>query len=255
MRKRLMNYLILCICLFVSMPVAAQEAQSVPIILYHNFAYNFHPSQDLMNTAPDTFEAHMVALKEAGYHTISYDQYYDYITQGTPLPEKPIIITMDDGYTSNYKYAYPILKKLDMCATIFVVTSRMGSSDTVYPHFTWEQAAEMEKSGVISIESHTDTHGNMSLLPETEIVEEFRRSKFEIERNLGKECSVLAFPYGEFLGNAIDLALQAGYKIINKVGDEGTNRKEDGLYPLKRISVGGNMTPQMLLELIEQNCK
>ena len=69
-----------------------------------------------------------------------------------PLPDKPILITFDDGYASNYMYAYPILKKLGMQATIFVITDRRGKTLSVNPHFSWNQAREMQDSGVIDIQ-------------------------------------------------------------------------------------------------------
>lgn len=87
--------------------------------------------------------------------------------KGEALPEKPVVITFDDGYQSNYEYAYPILKKYGMKATIFVIGSSVGKDEykdtglPMLPHFGVSEAREMENSGLISIQSHTyDLHQN-----------------------------------------------------------------------------------------------
>ena len=80
------------------------------------------------------------------------------------MPENPIAITFDDGYLSNYEIAYPILKELNIPATIFIVTSTVGldesSGKVSTPHFTWDQAREMQESGIIDIHSHSHSHSH-----------------------------------------------------------------------------------------------
>ena len=107
----------------------------------------------------------MKALKENGYNAITCSDLISYAENGTKLPNKPILITFDDGYQSNYEYAYPILKKYGLKGTIFVIGSFFGSDtykDTdmkIIPHFGMSEAQEMVDSGVIEIQSHTyDMH-------------------------------------------------------------------------------------------------
>lgn len=135
----------------------------VPVLMYHHIATD---SDSANIISPDLFEQQIAALAEAGYQAVTPDQLSAYVNQGAALPEKPVVITFDDGYLSNYEYAYPILQKYGMCATIFVVGATVGNQehykDTEYPitpHFTYAQAKEMVDSGVISIQSHTyDMH-------------------------------------------------------------------------------------------------
>ena len=89
----------------------------------------------------------------------------DAYEHGTPLPEKPVIITFDDGYADNYENAYPILKKYGFKATIFLIYDFTNT----YPNYlTWDQIAEMKESGLIRFESHTMTHANLAELTSIE---------------------------------------------------------------------------------------
>ena len=135
----------------------------VPVLLYHHLTETGNDSTLL---TPELFEAQIAALSEAGYTAVCLDELEAYVRQGKALPEKPILITFDDGYLSNYTLAFPILQKYNMKATIFVIGSTFGDTahykDTDYPitpHFNAQQAREMVASGLISIQSHTyDMH-------------------------------------------------------------------------------------------------
>ena len=108
----------------------------------------------------------MHLLKEQGYTPISFDELIAFVEQGTPLPEKPVMITFDDGYASNAVYAYPVLRELGFHASIFAIGCSIGHDryykDTQYsltPHFGQDEITEMLRSGLISIGSHTyDMH-------------------------------------------------------------------------------------------------
>ena len=136
---------------------------NVPVLMYHHID---EEGNDDVNISSELFEAQMAALAEEGYTAVFPDDLAAYVYEGKALPDKPVVITFDDGYLSNYEYAWPILEKYGMKATIFVIGSTIGNTehykDTDYPitpHFSYEQGAEMVASGVISIQSHTyDMH-------------------------------------------------------------------------------------------------
>lgn len=240
------------IAVTMAVPAAAPPQDgNLPIILYHNITYNYTRDNHKMHVDPARLEEQLRAIKDAGYNTIFLEDYVNYLEGKAVLPEKPLVITFDDGYMSNYEYAFPLLKKYGMKATIFVITSRMGTRETQYPHFTWEQAREMENSGVIRIESHTNTHPDMSAISPQEQEEEIRRSKYLLDTNLHKDCKMLAFPYGRYTEGAIELAKKAGFELSVLVGDRGSNKKENGAYHLKRFTVSGLQTGQELVDHIE----
>ncbi len=255
--KRSILALILAIIImsFMTSVFAFAQDVKVPIILYHNIAENtgkeyYDPS---LNIPADLFEMHIRTLKETGYNAITYEQYYNYVINDEPLPEKPIIITFDDGYSSNYIYAYPILKKYNTKATIFVITDRRGMSLSKNPHFSWNQAREMADSGIIDIQSHTYSHQAATSLSDFDLVFELKTSKKMIENKLGRKCSVLAFPFGDAGEREIEAAKKAGYLVVNKVGDRGVNAKSDGVDALKRITVHADWSAQRFLEVIDEN--
>ena len=138
----------------------AEEAYTVhvPFLRYHHIVDGAPENEDIISL--DRFREQMQALYEAGYTPVGIDDLRDYVERGTELPEKPVMITFDDGYKSNYTLAFPILKQYGFKATIFVIGVSIGKDtykDTgvaMYPHFSLEQAKEMSDSGLITIASH-----------------------------------------------------------------------------------------------------
>jgi len=138
---------------------------NVPILLYHHIVERTSEVDSTSDITAAKFNAQMKAISEAGYTTVSFQEMIDYVYHGGSLPEKPICITFDDGYLSNYEVARPILEQYRMKATIFAIGSSVGASvykDTelaITPHFSFDQAREMQESGTIDIQSHTyDMH-------------------------------------------------------------------------------------------------
>lgn len=136
----------------------------IPILMYHHISEN-HEEWNESTISPMRFKEDMLYLKALNYNTIDFRDYINFKEVNKPLPENPIIITFDDGYLSNYKYAYPILKELNMKATISIIGWSVGRNyhkDGITPikeHFNWEQAKEMYDSGVMDIQHHTfDLH-------------------------------------------------------------------------------------------------
>ena len=228
-------------------------AEKVPVLLYHNIMEGFKNEDKLLHISPKNFKIHMQAILGAGYTPITYAEFSEASKNGTQLPQNPIIITFDDGYQSNYEYAYPVLKEMGIKATIFVITSRMGDYTVAYPHFTWETAIEMENSGIIDIQSHSHTHPDFSTIEEDQTIYEARMAKYLIETNMNKECTNFAYPYGQVNGISNGVMLRTGYNIVNLVGDKGANNPSDGLVNLKRLTVAGDMTGEELLQYIAKN--
>lgn len=118
------------------MVISVFNTETVPILLYH------HISEDGVGNSTisvETFITYMDAICEAGYQTITFQQLREYVTNGVELPEKPIIITFDDGYLSNYEIAWPAYMERGMSTTIFVVGSSVGKNtykETNIPNFS-----------------------------------------------------------------------------------------------------------------------
>lgn len=136
--------------------------EKVPILMYHDIREK-GDNADIISYK--NFEKQIRFLKEQGYNTVDFNDLYNYVNKGTKLPDKPFLITFDDGYTSNYKLAYPLLKELNYKATIYPIGSSVGkdvykdTKEKIIPHFSIEEAKEMYESGLINFGSHSyDMH-------------------------------------------------------------------------------------------------
>ena len=212
---------------------AAGSADSVsgPKVIVLNYHKVDHMNHSLSVQPPD-FEQQMAFLKDNGYHTITSHEMYMAFTDGAPLPSNPVLITFDDGYADNYTYAYPILKKYGMKAAIFVITSLMGKPG----YLTWGQAAEMEASGVVSIESHTVNHGSLTELTDEQVRYELTEAKHDIEQRLGKEVEFLAYPTGAYNLHIASLVQEAGYKGAFTVRYGNMDRSAN-FYAIERVPI------------------
>ncbi len=252
-------------------------SMQVPILMYH------HLSEDVTNSemvSPEQFEAQIRALSEAGYTGVSFDELQAYVLRGEPLPEKPVVITFDDGYRSNYTLAYPILQKYNMKAAIFVIGVSFGKDhykDTDYaitPHFGAAEAAEMAASGLVSIQSHTyDMHQwlpyetgsavreNILPLPgESEeayvqtLTEDFTRSRAQLESATGQPVDVLAYPAGQY-STLAQVTLQSLGVHVTLSTNPGVNTVVKGLpqtlYAMLRFGITEDVTPEALLNMIQ----
>lgn len=130
------------------------DAVQVPVLMYHDVSC----LGSGYSKTPEIFKRQMQELKSAGFHTVFYAQLIDYVENGTPLPSKPIVITLDDGYRSNYEYVYPILQELDMKAEISLIG---GAVQYTKWGLKWDDILEMADSGLVSFQCHTNQmHGD-----------------------------------------------------------------------------------------------
>ncbi len=252
-----MKKFLICFCVFLyllSQTVCAETV--VPILMYHNINETYLPENANVEMTPAEFKEQMEALLNAGYTPITLYDYVDWVNGMETLPEKPVIITFDDGYLNNYTHAFPIIKALNIPITIFIITDRMGMSDGVaYPHFTWEQAKEMLDSGLVDIESHTNMHSDLLLADEKTAINELRMSKYLIQKHLGRTANFLAYPYGNFTDAVKLQAQKAGYMACVKIKPQtqGVNKIDNDLYELKRITAFGGMSGEDFINYIEEN--
>ena len=249
----------LVLCLIVSLSCICTYAEgeekdqtTVPILLYHAIEENYPDEISNLAITSALFEDHMQTLLKHGYTTITFQDYIDFKYNDKELPEKPIIITFDDGYLSNYTKAFPILKKYGMKATIFIVASTVGKMypEINYSHFTWEHARKMRESGLIEIGSHTYYHNDVSQYSPEMAAMDLRLSKYLIDTNLNYNCTLLAFPYGLCTEENQQQALDAGYELTCKVGDKGVNTKYTPITDLKRLTIYGTYTSENLISYI-----
>jgi peptidoglycan/xylan/chitin deacetylase (PgdA/CDA1 family) len=198
--------------------LSADGFQTIPILTYHRFAEN---CSSPLCMPKKTFERQMQYLKENGYHVIIAEDLGAFLEYRRGLPQKSVLITMDDGYRSVYDIAYPILNKYGFKATLFIYTSFVGVSKMA---ITWDQLKEMQANG-FTIGSHTLYHSDLTNPKEGEseqehiarIKEELNGSKKIIDQKLDQNTYFLAYPFGYYDQRSIQMAKAAGYKLAMSV--------------------------------------
>lgn len=226
----------------------------IPTLMYHKIKDQVENTEEdrSMSVSTANFEAQLKALLEAGYTPINFKQLKDYLEGTSGLPKRPILITADDGYLCNYTKAYPILKKYNAQATFFVTSLYVGVTNE-HEHFTWEQAKEMEASGLIDIQSHTHGHTLMNALDKTDVSYEIQKSFGDIEKYLGKrDVKVLAYPQFLHTSKVKEWANECGVdlqvtNLVSKYRPVATQKTD-----IKRIHVSNDLSPQNLLNQIKR---
>ncbi len=266
--------------LFSEPPQARMEdyTRTLPILMYHHLEEDPATSA---NVSPETFEAHLKLLLEHGYTPVSLREMEDFVTRGGELPEKPVLITFDDGYESNYELAFPILQKYGAKAVIFPIGVSVGKTlykDTDYvmtPHFGFDEMREMVSSGLVEIGSHTwDMHQwppfesgdgvRENILPlsgesEEDYLAALRADLAQydavIRRELGQEGFLaLAYPSGQYNTLSEVVLYENAIPITLTVRTDRPNVLIRGLpqslRALSRWSVDNATTPEELLKIL-----
>ena len=266
-----------CINVVAKNKVDGRDVVKVPTIMYHRVGEDVNE----LTVSTEIFRMHMETLLENGYTPVSLQELVDYVDDGAVLPEKPVCVTFDDGYTDNYLYAYPILKELKCKATIFVIGSSVGKNTykntgiPIFPHFDFAQAREMTESGLISIQSHTyDMHQSKAAEGSEKVRENLMYfigeslreyvtalendviiEKTVLENNIGKAVIGMAYPMGRYNG-LVELVLRKNGIRVSFATTEGANyiKKKDvnSLYSLNRYNMYNSVTAEKLLELLSE---
>ena len=228
-----------------------QDSLRIPILMYHHFQPEVPFYLRDTTVTPREFEGHLAALKKEGYTSISFEEFYNYRVHNKPLPLKPYILTIDDGYFSNYQYAFPLLKKYNVKAAISVVTSFRGKTPGGFPHFSWEEAREMEDSGLIEIQNHSTDHRNQADLSQEEFTLEVLEAQQEIEKHLGKrKVKVFTYPMGKCSEGTKKVLSDLGFHIQLGVRSGVVSNQSD-LTELNRINISHGISGQELIHRIE----
>jgi peptidoglycan/xylan/chitin deacetylase (PgdA/CDA1 family) len=185
----------------------------VPILMYHriNVVTAATPAASRpLSVHPEDFARQMRWLKRHGYRTITQRELFEALFCGRPLGKRPIMLTFDDGYRDVFFQASPVLQRLRMKGTAYVVTGRISGSDISF--LTWNLLRALERRG-IEIASHTVAHRDLTSLSDGELLEDLRSSRRVLERRLGHAVPWLAYPFGSFDARVEGMARRAGYVL------------------------------------------
>ena len=200
----------------------------VPVLYYHSI----RPTEDNeLILSPEKLKKQLNFLKSEGYTSLSLSEFSNYILNNTPVPPKSFLITFDDGYMDNYYYAFPILKELNMKATIFCITFKL---DGTY-YLSAEALKEMSDYG-IDIECHTVNHDDLSSLSYDDQLTTLKNSKSYLENLLNKKIYAIAYPFGNINNETTKAVEEAGY-TLGFLTSTGLAKSSDNPLQLKRIYI------------------
>jgi peptidoglycan/xylan/chitin deacetylase (PgdA/CDA1 family) len=220
----------------------------IPIVALHGIEPGPYGAYEL-GTAE--FDYLCGTLKALGYKTITLLEMLSYLDSGKKLPEKPVILTSDDGYYSIYAYALPILKKYNYRMTVFLATGLIGNTNEdrhlnefdlgkpgipERPMLIWPEVAAMAKYG-IEFQSHTVSHEHLADLSSDEVYFELAQSKADIEGHLKRPCVFIAWPFDNYSNSMIPLLPKIGYRGALRYGGGIENVSGINIYAIKRIQI------------------
>ena len=234
----------------------------IPIIAIHEIETHV---ENPIEISVGAFDALCGTLKANGFTTITFMDLLNYYDSGKKLPEKPVIISSDDGYQDNYTNAFPILKKYGFKMTVFLVTGLMGNSEAdrhinefdagksnipVRPMLIWPEVIEMSKYGCEFL-SHTVNHVHLGYVSNDVALYELTKSKSDIESHLDKPVLFFAWPYDNFSAKVLGLLSQAGYRgSVSAVGGIEDVRTIN-ISNIKRIDLNSYTVPSDYVSYFE----
>jgi peptidoglycan/xylan/chitin deacetylase (PgdA/CDA1 family) len=215
----------------------------IPVLAYHKID---EPTADIKLrgafTSPKNFARQIGYLKKCNFEFYTASELIDFYNKNDVFPPRAITLTFDDGWKDNYTNAFPIMKKLGITATIFLVPSCIGQTTAKVvadgegerEHLSIENITEMSEYG-IEFGSHTLNHKLLHKASDEEVEFEVTESKKEIENLLQKPCRVFAYPAGFCTAAAQNAVKRAGYvaAFSTVYGD----RENVNLYALNRIEI------------------
>ena len=246
------------LCLLV--PVSAgSDTAVVPILMYHHFTLDPTCANGNCITA-DALEEQLAALSRAGYHGVTVADCIRFVDSGTPLPDKPILLTADDGYKSVLELALPIVDRYDFSLTVAVIGSHCTANTDGIPHFTLAEAQDHPLAGRLELISHTyDLHDADGLGVTADIAA--LPHDIALMRGLSGGWNteiwrVFAYPFGKWNAESARILRDAGYRAtlairagacrvaVLRYGDS------DSLYAMPRIAVDGSIDGAELTRIL-----
>lgn len=236
------------------------ETVTVPVLMYHNFA----AEDGSYTVSARRFREHLSALTEAGYESVSFGELAAFADGTGELPDKPVVLVSDDGYTGVLEFALPVLAELDMTMSVAVIGNLLGvGGEGRLPHFSLDELEAADSDGRLEVISHSFAlHGTNSGM---EGAVNLDLPAAEYEETVLSDCAVMqalenvypglgqvfVYPFGAWSADSEALLARAGYKITvtTAYGTAQVTRGEP-LTLLPRIPAEWYKTGEALVEVL-----
>lgn len=178
------------------------------ILVYHRIVNDPKNKLGRWVVSPDNFERQIKYLLDGGVTFVKLETLYSaYASTTSDNLKNTLVLTFDDAYRDFYTTVFPLLKKYNIPATVFVITSDVGKNGNV----TWDMLREMQLSGLVEIGSHTVHHYDLTRTRPETVLAEMKNSKNKLEMELGLPVRYLAYPFGSANLTTAKAAEESGY--------------------------------------------
>lgn len=251
MKKKLLIVLSIIILLGIGVLIYLFSIPRVAVLGYHNLASNEEKKlyeTDSLVLNLDKFEAQLDYLKKHNYKTLTLDEFYCWKKKECNIPRKSVLITFDDGYLSNYHYAFEMLKERNMNAVVFVIGSSIKESNdewnekSIGQYMSYEELEDSKENYPnIEFASHSyNLHfsGSVRTLSYEELNEDCKKMLSIID------SQYYAYPYGSKSDNMVKALKNNDYKLAFGFGPRENHRKatrNDDDYLISRLNIDDNM--------------
>ena len=226
----------------------------IPVLCYHNIATQNekenYPEESDWTITTDNFKEHLDYLKNNNYNTLTMDEFYNWKIGNLNLPYKSVLITFDDGFLSNYEYAFKLLKEYNMNATVFVVGSFIDNSTTnewngnIKTYMTKDILENLKNEYPnIEIYSHSyNLHYQGAINQDKDVLMQDIKN-FD---NFYPNNDILCYPFGQYNDNIEDCLKESNYKMAFRYGPNKKDYKKasrnDNIYEIPRLNVSHGMS-------------
>lgn len=226
----------------------------IPVLCYHNIATQNekenYPEESDWTITTDNFKEHLDYLKNNNYKTLTMDEFYNWKIGNLNLPYKSVLITFDDGFLSNYEYAFKLLKEYNMNATVFVVGSFIDNSTTnewngnIKTYMT-KDILENLKNEYPNIEIYSHSY-NLHYQGAINQNKDVLMQDIENFNNFYPNTDILCYPFGQYNDNIEDCLKESNYKMAFRYGPNKKDYKKasrnDNIYEIPRLNVSHGMS-------------
>ena len=218
-----------------------QSYKKARVLMYHSISEHVgNEKHNKWRVKPKDFEKQMNWFYKNNWKSFTISE----LVKLDEIPKKSFVVTFDDGFEDNFLNAFPILKKYNFKATIYLVPNQKTNhweeknTSVLSNLLNNEQILQMQNSGLIEFGSHTLSHVNLSTINDEQLLNELKKSKEEVEKITNQECEAFAYPYGKFDDNIVNSVKRVGYKNATVV-KRGLFKKDDDVFTIKRVGILG----------------
>jgi peptidoglycan/xylan/chitin deacetylase (PgdA/CDA1 family) len=229
----------------------------VPILMYHSVSDRPNVETRPLAVRPSALSEQLSYLKESGFTPLTMADLIASLhgEDDRHLPDRPVVVTFDDGYADFHSEALPLLERHNVPATVFLTSGWVSDAgkeaagrplDTM---LTWSQAREAASCG-IEIGGHSHSHPQLDQLPDNELRQELWRNRALLEDKIGVLVSTMAYPYGYSSARVRREVRRAGYRAACAVNNALAADRHDEL-ALPRLTVAENTSMKMFSRAVE----